>query len=216
MVVGAPTWWLSTDVPMRSFMESDEAKKALGGSHSPRSSVAGVTGNTTSRRCSARGRPSGATFTDGIHFRYQGGQVHSLLSLLSYLGSGEYRERYLGVKIPKTNIQDGQLDEARTFARDCSRASQADCRREGESARRRTGWFGGRSDGDPTSGTSSLPRTARSRHCAAMTLRPSSAQEVRVTPAMEEQLVVAFPARPPGPLPSPTPRPRPRGRRADG
>ena len=42
---------------------------------------------------------------------WQGGQVRSLLSLLSYLGSGEYRERYLGVKIPPTNLQ-----EAREFA----------------------------------------------------------------------------------------------------
>lgn len=53
---------------------------------------------------------------DGVHFRYQGGQVRSLLSLLSYLGSGEYRDRYLGVKIPPTNIQDFHLETARTFA----------------------------------------------------------------------------------------------------
>ena len=45
-----------------------------------------------------------------------GGQVRSLLSLLSYLGSGEYRERYLGIKIPTTNLQDHHLAEARTFA----------------------------------------------------------------------------------------------------
>ena len=55
-------------------------------------------------------------FADGIHFAYQGGQVRSLLSLLSYLGSGKYRERYLGVKIPPTNLQDYHLDEARKFA----------------------------------------------------------------------------------------------------
>ena len=37
-------------------------------------------------------------------------------SLLSYLGSGEYRERYLGIKIPPTNLQEHHLQEARTFA----------------------------------------------------------------------------------------------------
>jgi hypothetical protein len=42
--------------------------------------------------------------------------VRSLLSLLSYLGSGKYRERYLGIKIPPTNIQDYHLQEARKFA----------------------------------------------------------------------------------------------------
>jgi len=58
----------------------------------------------------------GGKYLDGIHFAYQGGQVKSLLSLLSYLGSGEYRKRYLGVKIPPTNIQEDQLQQAKTFA----------------------------------------------------------------------------------------------------
>ena len=52
----------------------------------------------------------------GVHFRYEGGQVRSLLSLISYLGSGTYRDRYLGIKIPPTNIRDNQLQIARTFA----------------------------------------------------------------------------------------------------
>ena len=42
--------------------------------------------------------------------------MRSLLSLLSYLGSGQYRERYLGVKIPPTNLQEHQLEQARGFA----------------------------------------------------------------------------------------------------
>jgi hypothetical protein len=62
------------------------------------------------------GTRRGGAFADGIHFRYQGGQARSLLSLLSYLGSGEYRDRYLGIKIPPTNIQDYHLREARKFA----------------------------------------------------------------------------------------------------
>ena len=52
---------------------------------------------------------------DGVHFAYEGGQVRSLLSLLSYLGSGEYRDRYLGLKIPPTNVRDYQLQTAREF-----------------------------------------------------------------------------------------------------
>jgi flavodoxin len=35
---------------------------------------------------------------------------------MSYLGSGEYRERYLGIKIPPTNLQEHHLEEARKFA----------------------------------------------------------------------------------------------------
>jgi hypothetical protein len=39
-----------------------------------------------------------------------------MLSLTSYLGSGEYRDRYLGVRIPSTNVQPEQLEQTRTFA----------------------------------------------------------------------------------------------------
>jgi hypothetical protein len=44
------------------------------------------------------GTKRGGEYLDGVHFRYQGGQVRSSLSLISYLGSGEYRTRYLGVR----------------------------------------------------------------------------------------------------------------------
>ena len=64
------------------------------------------------------GTKRGGHFVDGIGFRYQGGQMRSLFSLLSYLGTGEYKERYHGVKIPPTNIQDYHLDQARKFAGD--------------------------------------------------------------------------------------------------
>lgn len=47
VVVGSPTWWLSTNVPIRSFLESDTAGKALRGSTSrPLSSAAGTGGTT--------------------------------------------------------------------------------------------------------------------------------------------------------------------------
>jgi hypothetical protein len=39
-------------------------------------------------------------YVDGIHYSFAGGQVRSLLSLLSYLGEGENRDRYLGLKMP--------------------------------------------------------------------------------------------------------------------
>ena len=55
-------------------------------------------------------------FVGGVHFSYEGGQVRSLLSLISYLGSGRYRDRYLGVKIPPTNLREHHLSEARTCA----------------------------------------------------------------------------------------------------
>ena len=61
-------------------------------------------------------KAQGGDYVDGAHWAFAGGQVKSLLSLLSYLGKGEHRERYLGVKIPPTNLQSNDLEAARRFA----------------------------------------------------------------------------------------------------
>jgi menaquinone-dependent protoporphyrinogen IX oxidase len=114
--IGSPTWWLSTDVAVRSFLASETATRVLSGK--PFAAVVCCRrywkhNLKTVRRLGTR---HGGIFAGGIHFRYQGGQIRSLLSLLSYLGSGQYRERYLGVKIPPTNIQEYHLETARGFA----------------------------------------------------------------------------------------------------
>jgi hypothetical protein len=114
--IGSPTWWLSTSVPIRSYLESEAAGAAL--KDTPFATVVvcrryfGHNLRTVKKVATQRG----GKYLDAIHFAYQGGQVKSLLSLLSYLGSGEYRKRFLGVPIPPTNIQEDQLQEARTFA----------------------------------------------------------------------------------------------------
>jgi multimeric flavodoxin WrbA len=114
-VVGAPTWWLSTDVAMRTFMESDTARKILHGKPFATVIFCRRYWKHNFKTLQRKGKASGGEFVDGIHFTYQGGQVRSLLSLLSYLGKGDIREKYLGVKIPPTNIQEYHLDQARQF-----------------------------------------------------------------------------------------------------
>ena len=42
------------------------------------------------------GTAQGGEYLDGIRFTYEGGQIRSLLSLLSYFGKGEMRERSSG------------------------------------------------------------------------------------------------------------------------
>ena len=114
--IASPTWWLSTNVPIRSFLESQEAAQVLRGK---RFAVAVICRRywrhnmKTVRRLATE---HGGVFVDDIHFRYEGGQVRSLLSLVSYLGSGLYRSRYLGLKIPPTNLQEYHLEAARAFA----------------------------------------------------------------------------------------------------
>jgi hypothetical protein len=114
--IGSPTWWLSTNVPIRSFLASDAAAPLLEG----RKFAAVVACRRYWRHnlhtVRKLGEKAGGEWVDGIHFSYLGGQIKSLLSLISYLGSGEYRERYMGVKIPPTNLQPEHLEAARTFA----------------------------------------------------------------------------------------------------
>jgi hypothetical protein len=114
--IGSPTWWLSTNVPIRSFLESDTAGQVLNGKRFAAAVACRRYWRHNLKTVRRLGKHRGGTYVDGIHFRYQGGQVRSLLSLLSYLGSGEYREKYLGMKIPPTNIRDYHLEQARTFA----------------------------------------------------------------------------------------------------
>jgi hypothetical protein len=114
--IGSPTWWLSTNVPVRSFLESETADRVLKGKKFAAAVACRRYWKHNLKTVRRLGTKRGGVYVDGIGFRYQGGQVHSLLSLLSYLGSGEYREKYLGVKIPPTNIQDYHLEQARAFA----------------------------------------------------------------------------------------------------
>jgi|SRR4051794_28350271 len=116
VVIGSPTWWLSTNVPIRSFLQSETAGTVLAGTQFAGVVVCRRYWRHNLKTVRRLGVERGGRFVDGIHFRFAGGQVRSLLSLISYLGSGEYRERYLGVKIPATNIRDEQLDSAGTFA----------------------------------------------------------------------------------------------------
>jgi hypothetical protein len=114
--IGSPTWWLSTNVPIRSFLESDTANQVLDGKPFTAAVACRRYWRHNLKTVRRLGTKRGGTFVDGIHFRYEGGQVRSLLSLLSYLGSGEYRKRYLGMKIPPTNMRDYHLEQAQTFA----------------------------------------------------------------------------------------------------
>jgi hypothetical protein len=113
---GSPTWWLSTNVPIRSFLESDVAAQLLGGRRFAAFVACRRYWKHNLKTVRRLGTKHGGEYVEGIHFRYDGGQVRSLLSLISYLGSGEYRDRYLGVKIPRTNLREHHLAEARTFA----------------------------------------------------------------------------------------------------
>ncbi len=115
--IGSPTWWLTTCMPIRSFLKSDTATRVLdSGQQVAAFAVCRRYWRNNLKTVHRLATERGAECVDTIHFAFEGGQVRSLLSLLSYLGSGEQRPRYLGVKIPPSNLQEGYEDQARTFA----------------------------------------------------------------------------------------------------
>jgi menaquinone-dependent protoporphyrinogen IX oxidase len=116
VVIGSPTWFFRTSVPVRSFLKSAEAARLLKGK--PFAIYVccrrywGVNFRATKKLASKQG----GEYLDNIHFVYKGGQVRSLLALLSYFGKGENVPRYLGVKIPPTNLQPEYEEATRSFA----------------------------------------------------------------------------------------------------
>ena len=116
VVIGSPTWWLTTCLPIRSYLKSDAAAKFLKGKSFAGFVVCRRYWKNNIKTVQQLGESHGGKCVGTTHFKYLGGQVRSLLSLISYLGTGEYRERYLGIKIPPTNLQSDGDEAARQFA----------------------------------------------------------------------------------------------------
>jgi menaquinone-dependent protoporphyrinogen IX oxidase len=116
VVIGSPTWWIKTSVPIRSYLKSEAAGRVLNGRRFAAYVVCRRYWGLNLRTVRKLGTAQGGQYLDGAHWSFAGGQVKSLLSLLSYLGKGENRERYLGVKIPITNLRSDDLEGARAFA----------------------------------------------------------------------------------------------------
>jgi menaquinone-dependent protoporphyrinogen IX oxidase len=114
--IGSPTWWRTVSMPMRSFLKSDEARKLLGGKAFAVFVVCRRYWRENFTAVRKLAEKQGGRYVDGVHFAYPGDQLRSMLSLTSYLGTGEYRDRYLGVPIPPTNVQPEQLKQTRRFA----------------------------------------------------------------------------------------------------
>ncbi len=114
--IGSPTWWRTVSMPLRSFLKSHEARNLLEGKHFAVFAVCRRYWRENLTGVRKLAEKKGGRYVDGIHFTYPGGQLPSMLSLTSYLGSGEYKARYLGVRLPPTNINDEQIEESRRFA----------------------------------------------------------------------------------------------------
>jgi flavodoxin len=113
---GSPTWFFTTAMPLRSYLKSEEARAVLAGKPFAAYVVCRRYWSINLKEVRKLGTRQGGKWGDGIRFAYEGGQIRSLLSLLSYFGKGEMRERSLGIKIPPTNLKPDFGVEANAFA----------------------------------------------------------------------------------------------------
>ena len=114
--IGSPTWFFKPSVPIRSYLKSETAKRPLEGKRFAAFVVCRRYWSINLRSVRKLGTKQGGEYVDGTHFSYAGGQIRSLLSLFSYFGKGENRERYLGVKIPESNLKSDYRQQAKAFA----------------------------------------------------------------------------------------------------
>ena len=115
VVTVSPTWWFQVSMPIRSYLESPEAKTVLNGKPFACASVSRryFSFNLGQQRRLAEG--DGGRFIDKTHFVAAGGQVKSMLSWLGYMKHAEPQEHVMGLKMPPPNLQPNYEEHARTF-----------------------------------------------------------------------------------------------------
>jgi menaquinone-dependent protoporphyrinogen IX oxidase len=114
--IGSPTWFFKPSVPIRSFLKSDEVARLLDGKRFTIFVVCRRYWSINLKSVRKHATKLGGQYVDGIHFAFAGSQIPSFLSLISYFGKGEDRERYLGVKLPPSMLKPDFSEQARAFA----------------------------------------------------------------------------------------------------
>ena len=113
---GSPTWFFTTNMPLRSYLKSAEAEKVLAGKRFAAYVVCRRDWSINLKEVRKLGHRPGRHVRRSTRFQFAGGQIRSLLSLISYFGKGEMRDHYLGMKIPPTNLKPDFLGQAQAFA----------------------------------------------------------------------------------------------------
>ena len=114
-MIGSPTWWLTTNMPIRSYLKSSAAGSVLDGTPFAAFSVSRRYWKGNMKDVRKLGEECGGTWVDETHFTSAGGQVTSMLSWLAYMKRGVPRERILGVRMPAPNLKPDFGRQARSF-----------------------------------------------------------------------------------------------------
>ena len=87
--IGSSTWWFTMNMPMRTFLRSEEARELLAGTPFAAFCVCRRYWRGNFRMVRKLGEKHGGRYLGGVHFEYLGGQLASGLSLISYLQTGD-------------------------------------------------------------------------------------------------------------------------------
>jgi flavodoxin len=116
IVFSSPTWWLTTNMPIRSYLSSRAARTVMSGKPFASASVSRRYYKGNLKGIRKLGEANGGSLVGETHFVVAGGQVKSMLSWLGYMKHGEPQPRVCGMTMPPPNLPPGFEDQARGFA----------------------------------------------------------------------------------------------------
>ena len=132
VVIGSPTWWLTTCMPMRTYLHDPASGKVLAGKPFALFSVSRRYYKDNLKTMRELGETRGGTFIADTHFVSDGGQVMSMWSWLVFMHHNSEKRRWFGVPMPKPNLTESYQDQAKAFINevaDTALGSQADTSR---------------------------------------------------------------------------------------
>jgi flavodoxin len=115
IVFGSPTWWLTTNMPIRTYLKSEGAKKVMKGKPFAAASVSRRYYKGNLKDIRKLGEANGGRWIDATHFTVAGNQVMSMLSWLGFMKHGEPQNRVFGLTMPPPNLKHDFEEQARDF-----------------------------------------------------------------------------------------------------
>jgi len=116
IIVGSPTWWLTTCMPVRSYLHDPSAKTALNGKPFAAFSVSRRYWKGNIQTIEALGEKNGGQWQGETHFVAYGNQVMSMWSWLAFMRNhAKARSRSLGKKLPPPNLKSNYEEQAIGF-----------------------------------------------------------------------------------------------------
>lgn len=124
VVIASPTWWLTTCMPVRSYLRAPAAKSVLDGTPFAAVSVSRryYEGNLGDIR--ALGERAGGVWAGGTHFVSDGSQVMSMASWLVFMRNNEPRSSYFGLPLPRPNLKADYAEQAKRYAHELADSLQ--------------------------------------------------------------------------------------------